>query len=226
MKGDNDGRREARKLFPKAKQSGIAAIAITAMLFGVDAKASYAAGTLQKAVPHAQSGAFALPDIGLIRDVLRYSPSTRTNSSISFSDQIAVGTNHYGAFLNVAAGQLPFWTLSARANDAVGCGDDKDGSFQCVNPKRVLSGDMDVAISTANTPAISDLSGYMVVAAGNLSSGPHESTFGVRYTDTPGHKDSDLVSGNNASTTPVGEPRIYAMMLAGLGLMGFVASRR
>lgn len=72
----------------------------------------------------------------------------------------------------------------------------------------------------------SDVSGYIVVAAANQSAGPLESNSGVRNTDTPGRKNSDLVPANNALTSAVPEPLNYAMMLAGLGLMGFVATRR
>jgi hypothetical protein len=33
-------------------------------------------------------------------------------------------------------------------------------------------------------------------------------------------------TGNVATVTPIPEPEIYAMLVAGLGLMGFVARRR
>jgi len=225
MGGNNDGRSEVRELLPRQKQVGITAVALLALLIGVYAKASYAAYTFQEPVLNAGSDAFGFPETGPMR--LRYSPSTGTNTAISFSDQIAIGTNDrlYGASPNVAAGKLPFWTLSAGANDADSCSD-KDGSFQCLNRRLGLSGGMYVAVRTANTSGISDLPGYKVVVAENLSAGPHESTSRVRNRDTPGHKVSDLMPGNNALTSTVSEPRIYAMILAGLGLMGFVVSRR
>ena len=48
----------------------------------------------------------------------------------------------------------------------------------------------------------------------------------VRPVNSAGNKAGDPVTGNIASTSPVPEPRMFAMLLAGLGLMGFVASRR
>lgn len=201
MKDTIDGRGEARRRFPKAKQNGITAVALVAMLVGVQAKASYAAEPFPKAVLNAESGAFVLPDTGPMRDALRYSLSSGIKSANSISDQIAIGTSDrlHGASLLVAAGDLPFWTLPVGANDAV---------------------------HTANPSGNSDSSGYIVLAAVNLSARPRESSSGVRYTDTPSHKQSDLVPGSNALTSSDSEPRIYTMMLAGLGLMGFVASRR
>jgi len=41
------------------------------------------------------------------------------------------------------------------------------------------------------------------------------------WQEVPGHPTQDL-----AVFAPVPEPQTYAMMLAGLGLMGFVARRR
>lgn len=227
MKGNNDGGRGAREIFPRRRQSGITVLVLLAILVGGNTPGSYAADTFQRAALNVESDAFPFPETGPMRDELRCLPSTGTNAGMAFSDEIAVGTNGrlHRASLRVAAGKLPFWTLSAGANDADSC-NEMDGSFQRVNRGLILSVGMDDAVGTADTSGLSDSSGYMVVAAENRSAGPHKSTSGVRYTDTPGHKPSDLVPGNDALTSQIPEPRIYAMMLAGLGLMGLVASHR
>ena len=226
MNGNNDDRREVRELFPNARRSGITAVALVAMLVAVHAKTSCAADTFPKAVLNAES-AFSFPKTGPMREALRYSPSTGTKPAIPVSDQTAIETNDrsYGASLHVVASKLPFWTLSAGSNDSDSCSD-KDGRIQCASHKQVLSGGMNIAVSTANSAGTSDLSGYMVVAAANLPAYPHESTSGVRYTHASDQKNSNLVPGINVLTSPASEPQIYTMMLAGLGLMGFVASRR
>jgi PEP-CTERM motif len=219
MNGNNDSRGVARELFPRAMQSGITAAVLIAMLFGAYSKAIHAADTFQKAVLIAESGAIALSNPGPSRNQLRSSPGSGISTAISFSDQFASRTSdrRYGAALRVAADEITFWSLSAGANDAESCGN-RDGRFLCLNRRLVSSGGMERAASTPGA------SGYMVVAAANLSA--RAPVAGVRYTDTPGHQVSDVVSGNSALASPVSEPKIYTMMLAGLGLMGFVASRR
>jgi hypothetical protein len=60
----------------------------------------------------------------------------------------------------------------------------------------------------------------------SLLAGSAQPVAEVRLVNSAGDKAGDLVTENIASTSPVPEPRIFAMMLTGLGLMGFVASRR
>ena len=227
MKGNNDCKAAARELFPRATQSGIAGVALVAVLFGVYSKTIHAADIFPKAGSGAESVEFSLPKVGLSQHKLRSSPNRGDiSTAISFSDQTAIrgSEREYDAALRVAVEDTSFLRLSAGRNikGTVGCSD-KDGHHPCLSRRLASRSGTE---RTVNTVSSTDASNYMVIAAADLSARPRESAARVLYTDTPGHKGSDVVSGIGEPTSPVSEPKIYVMMLAGLGLMGFVASRR
>ena len=77
-------------------------------------------------------------------------------------------------------------------------------------------------------------SSYAIVAGGGAIFGSTLSTKSISlaaghyFYDVEGIKDTDGLSKYriSASVTPVPEPETYALMLAGLGMVGFMASRR
>jgi hypothetical protein len=98
--------------------------------------------------------------------------------------------------LNVAAGLLDF-------------------GFEGLSPNQAL-----------NNAANSWAAGTSIGLIGrNMTLGSQTYSFVIGYNDTASHSDwDDLVIGINVAAIP--EPETYAMLLAGLGLMGFVARRR
>ena len=78
-----------------------------------------------------------------------------------------------------------------------------------------------VSISAQNGTTLS------LVGSGYVSGSDFDQTAGLwNFTGNPNGNSGTFSFSSGASVTPVPEPEIYAMMAAGLGLMGFVARRR
>ena len=106
-----------------------------------------------------------------------------------------------GSSLNSAAFQLALWELA------------KDDG-------KLSSG---IVQSTSGTDsAVVTLASSMINNAKNGVAGPNQYSFNL-YTSG---KNQDYLVASMSSVTPVPEPETYAMLLAGLGLIGFTANRR
>jgi len=108
------------------------------------------------------------------------------------------------------------WTLPSINNGGYsGCGNG-NGSLACAeaSTKDLFNADSDPHSITIQATAASAASSSSS-AAGTHVGAVHENNLGARE-----------VYGIAPVTKPIPEPRIYAMMLAGLGLMGFVVNRR
>ena len=201
MNAKNDDTSESSDIL--LEENRVTAVVLITLMFVVFSMPSYAADAF-------------------LKDVLIADSSVFSNSEVSV---VAFATNDplYGTSLQIAGSQLPSCTLSAGSNNTYSCSD-KDSGVQCgANRKSGVTEGTDITLITADTSGNAELAGRIVVAAENRSAG-HAAK--VRYTDTPGHNASDFVSATTASTSPTSEPQIYTMILAGLGLMGFVAMRR
>jgi len=108
-------------------------------------------------------------------------------------------TNVTGNATNSAAFQLAVWEI---VNETSGVYSLSGGNFHATSSNAVIN------------------------AAANMLAGLNSTTTNTAqilrvWQEVPGHPTQDL-----AVFAPVPEPQTYAMMLAGLGLMGFVARRR
>ena len=74
---------------------------------------------------------------------------------------------------------------------------------------------LDLTIANSPPVVVSVLSGF----AGTLSAGVYSLTIS-------GNAGNGASYGGNVVLTPIPEPETYALMLAGLGVVGFVAARR
>jgi hypothetical protein len=103
--------------------------------------------------------------------------------------------------LNSAAFQLALWELA------------KDDGKLSSGKVRSTSGTDSNVVALASS---------MISGAKNGVPGPNQYSFNL-YTSG---KNQDYLVASMSSVTPVPEPESYAMLLAGLGLIGFTASRR
>jgi len=138
----------------------------------------------------------------------------------SFLDQVAVkvSSSLLGASLVGAPGGVANWNLSPGGINASGCSGSGSG-FECADSV-VLNG------SNAVPGGILSWVFDITMGTGALLTGLNQDSVKGRFVDASGNKIGDLVSENVTITTSVPEPEIYAMLAAGLGLMGFVARRR
>ena len=167
----------------------------------------------------------ALPDADPFNETFRVSLDVDTigyTGTGSFLDQVAlkVSSSLLGASLFSAPGGTSAWTLSAGGINSSGCSG-SGGGFECADSAFALNSGKGVAIG-GDYEWVFDLT----MANGALFTGFNESSVKGRFVNSIGNKVGDLVSENVTLTTAVPEPEIYAMLAAGLGLMGFVARRR
>ncbi len=201
------------------KRGGGAAAARVAMLglaMGSFYGTGYAAEAIQKAVLTAEHGTFAFAHTNALHEAARISMSTDGN-------QTAFGASNalFGASQVVTPGRPSFWTSSARGLDGSKCGW-TSGSFECADSVGLKSSSNGIAmIMDGATGTFDKAVNHQRVLAGSA-----QTVAEVRLVNSTGNKAGDPLTGNIASTSPVPEPRMFAMLLAGLGLMGFVASRR
>lgn len=113
------------------------------------------------------------------------------------------------------------WTLTNGSVDNGGYNDCRSriDSLACAGAStKELS---NAASSGAYSPTIQVIADG--ASAGSSSSSPAGTQVGAAHKNSQG---ALQVYGTTSVAKPIPEPKIYAMMLAGLGLMGFVAQRR
>jgi len=198
-----------------------------ALLVGLASGAFAGAGnvfadTFQGSIWSLTYGGSPLADSDLSTETFRITLDVDTTGYTgggSFLDQVAlkVSSSLVGASLFAAPGGTSSWLLSAGGIDASGCSGSGSG-FECANSALILNGGKGVPVGF-DYAWVFDLT----MPNGALFTGFEESTVKGRFVDFSGNKVGALVSEN---VTLIPEPEIYAMMVAGLGLMAFVARRR
>jgi len=212
----------------KARKHALAAVlAATAFGFGTPAIADTFQGTVWSLT---YSGS-PLADADPFHETYRVTLSVDTNGytgSGSFLDQVAIkaSSSLVSASLFAAPGGTSAWALAAGGINANGCSG-SGGGFECANSTAILNSGRGVAINAGNGVGIDyswtfDLTmnnGALITSVGGDS-------VKARFVDANGVKVGDLVSEGITLTSPIPEPETYAMLLAGLGLLGFAARRR
>lgn len=139
----------------------------------------------------------------------------------SFLDQVAI--NGSSSFVDTTLfddpGGASAWSLLGGGMNARGCSGSGSG-FECSNSLSLRLSNSSAGVSNSwwvfDVPTVN----------GEFFTDFEESSVKGRFVDVRGNKVGDRVSENVTLTSPNPEPEIYAMMLAGLGLMGYVARRR
>ena len=134
----------------------------------------------------------------------------------AFLEEVAikVSSSLISASLFSAPGGAGAWSLSDGGINAGGCSGAGSG-FECAASTTLPGG--------AAVPGVYSWIFDLKMDSGALFTGALESSVKGRFVDGNGDKIGALVSEN---VTLVPEPETYAMFLAGLGLMGFMARRR
>lgn len=181
------------------------------------------------------SGA-ALPDSDSAHQTYRVTLGVDTNGYTgtgSFIDQVAlkVSSSVYAETLVSAPGGVAAWSFRSGGISAGGCSG-SGGGFGCVNSLGALNSGYGVAINKGNGVGTDYTWVFDVtVANGKLFADDDLSSIKARFVNSNGAKVGDLLSEKIGLTTvttvsAVPEPETYAMLMAGLGLMGCVARRR
>lgn len=207
-----------RTSFNSALVAGLAALAF--------AGASHAAVTFEGASYSLEYSGFALPDADLSHETFRISLNIDTNTysgAGSFLDQVAikVSSSVFAFSLFDAPGGIPVWALQSGGINAFGCSGNGNG-FMCADG--LANSGKGVAVTTGNGVG-TDYSFVFDVTVnnGSLFTGDLAASIKARYVDGNGDYIGGLLSQN---ITLVPEPEIYAMMIAGLGLVGLMARRK
>ncbi len=134
-------------------------------------------------------------------------PLTFVGNTASFS------TSVNGAFSDV-------WTFNVASPGASAAASATNISFNGAGGIAGFSGTLaSIALSGSAVPSPPVVVNVLAGFTGVLSAGAYTLTIG-------GNAGSGASYGGNVVLTPVPEPETYALMLAGLGVVGFVAARR
>lgn len=142
----------------------------------------------------------------------------------SFLDQAAikVSSSLLNASLISAPGGLANWTYHPGGLNAADCNGTGSG-FECVDSVTVAGG---AAVPGGIYTWVLDLT----MNNGALFTGALQDSVKGRFVNASGNKVGSLVSENATmnivTTSAIPEPESYATLLAGLGLLGFMAGRR
>jgi len=207
----------------KFRDLAVAAATVAALGFNPAAQASWS-GTFEDAV-NGVSG--TLTDNGLSGGAEQYTLNF-TMGSVG----AAVGSLLTAVDIKAWGGSYSSYTFTASAGtwaDAAGTGPIASGGAAGVDGCNGSSGGF--ACIQAKTPYLTMASGgsytfnFSVFGANYVTSpGMFNTHVGIGFTQTDGSGNAGIVSTGVVSAIP--EPETYAMLLAGLGLMGFVARRR
>jgi hypothetical protein len=151
--------------------------------------------------------------------------------SASFLDQIALKTFAPVtdvSLVNASAGASA-WDLNLGGLGGAGCTGHGGGSA-CLNSLDSLNGGKGLSLSSSNGEGVDDYSWIFRVTVDNTKPLPSSAAGAIvlaRLVDDNGVKVGPLGAGPlNLAVSPVPEPGTYAMMLAGLGMIGTVVRRR
>ena len=176
----------------------------------------------------------ALPDNDSVHETYRITLSVDTDGYTGageYLDQVGLKVSSRAPFsetLVSAPGGVSAWSLAPGGISNNGCSGSGNG-FLCANSLSVLNSGKGVEIEPGNGSGADYTWVFDVtVSNGKLFTGVDDASVKARFVDTFGRKTGSLVSEDItlATVTAVPEPETYAMLLAGLGLMGFVARRR
>ncbi len=174
-----------------------------------------------------------MPDADPIHETYRITLGVDTNGYSGtglYLDQVAikVSSSVFSASLFNAPSGAGSWALLAGGINANGCSG-SGGGFECANSLSALNGGKGVAINPGNGAGI-DYSWVFDVTVNNgtLFTGVGDSSIKARFVNASGGKVGALISEpfTLTHTPPIPEPETYAILLAGLGLLGFAARRR
>lgn len=212
-------------------------LGVTALVAGLgmglvgNAHATHASGGLEWSLSY--SGV-AVPDSDPSHDTYLITLGLDTDGysgSASFLDQVALKTFTPVtdvSLVNATSG-AGAWDLSLGGLSGGGCNGHGGGSA-CLNSLDSLNGGKGLSLSSSNGEGIDDYSWTFRVTVDNTKPYPSwapEAIVLARLVDDNGAKAGPLGVGPlNLAISPVPEPGTYAMMLAGLGMIGTVVRRR
>jgi hypothetical protein len=211
-------------------------LGVTALVLGLGAglvgtaNATHASKGLDWSLTY--SGA-VLPDSDPARDTYLLTLGVDTDGYVgnaSFLDQISLKTLTpvQNISLVSAPSGVDAWSFSNGGLSAGGC-NGHGGGFNCVNSLDSLNGGKGLSLSAGNGVGIDDYSWVFKVtldSSKDLNKPGIDAFLKARLVDDNGFKTGPLGAGPlNLTQSPVPEPETYAMMLAGLGLIGTAVRR-
>jgi PEP-CTERM motif-containing protein len=168
----------------------------------------------------------ALPDADPLHETFRITLGVDTNAyalSGSFIDQVSlkVSSSLFVYSLFAAPSSVSDWTLVPGGLDANSCTGSGSG-FLCADSAITLNSGQGVAVTSGNGPGV-DLAWIfdLTMDNGALFTAVDQATIKSRYV---GPLDDQHLIASNITLVP--EPETYAMLLAGFGMLGFIARRR
>ena len=200
---------------------------VTLLLFAMGSQVATAATSFQGTIWTLSYSGSPLPDSDPLSETYRVLLNVNTSGYTgtgSFLDQVAlkVSSSLKSVSLFSAPGLTSDWVLLGGGINARGCSGSGSG-FECANSASTLNAGKGVPVPVgSNYQWTFDLK----MANGALFTGIDEASVKGRFVNTLGVKVGGLVSENVTLTSPVPEPENYAMLLAGLGVVGLIARRR